>query len=214
MILVTGSNGIIGSYLTALLPDTDGIDIEDAKELSKSIHKGILHFGAMSRVSVCKKEPIKCAHYNITNTLQLLEFCRVSGAWMVFASSRGVAKMDSLYAITKHTCELLCYRYAQDYGLKIMILRLGDVMEIGSNKAYATIYRAVRDNKPPRITNTTEQFDFITLNDVYNAVTYSMEKLQRVKGPFCERIEVTSGKLTTLPELVEELKHAKQDSHS
>jgi nucleoside-diphosphate-sugar epimerase len=144
--------------------------------------------------------------------MQMLEYCRAKNAWFIFISSRGVAKLDSLYSISKHTGELMCYQYARDYGMKIMIIRLGDVVEEVSDKVFNVIKRKLKRNEPVHLTNPQQQFDFITVKQVIKAIHSSIDKLERTKYGFCDRIDVTSGELTSLEELYNKLKEEYESS--
>lgn len=108
-ILITGSQGFIGSALKRLLEE-NGIEIvtydikenplDDVRELSALKAKiidvdGIIHLAAVSRVKVAHENPLECIKTNIGGTINVLESARDllsedKHPWVIFGSSREV----------------------------------------------------------------------------------------------------------------------------
>lgn len=211
MIMITGSLGFIGKrvirHFNSLSID-QGQDITDAyKTLLLPECEGVIHLAAISRVSECKNNPIECMRVNILGLINILEYCRRHKAWLVFASTREAARMDNIYAISKHTGENLCYRYAKDYNMRILICRLGDIHGAGDNpdKVIPTITTKAKANQIITLHNPTQQFDFVHINQAVKELVVGAKKVSKEIAPFCERIDITSGKLTSLQELAESI---------
>jgi len=104
-ILVTGSEGLIGSAVTRALQDAGhevtGLDIRAPEPgdvtcpaaVSRAVESvdGVLHLAAVSRVILGEQDPEHCRLVNVTGTWNVLEAARAAGArWVIAASSREV----------------------------------------------------------------------------------------------------------------------------
>jgi UDP-glucose 4-epimerase len=155
-ILVTGSEGLIGRYLTqALMDDGHEIrrfdivrspaeDVRNAVALRKAIHgvSGVVILGAVSRVIWAERDPARCTATNIDALGAIIRLCleQKSQPWILFASSREVygnaeqfpvaedapLRPVNLYARSKVKGEALIGE-ARDAGLIANICRLSSV---------------------------------------------------------------------------------------
>ena len=116
MILVTGSQGLIGKELVkrigidrSILVDvrlqksaTGCLDIR-SKQLKNLIKKasGIVHLAAVSRVVDAENNPNLCWDVNATGTSQLLQWCFESNnkPWFIYASSREVYGQQNKFPV-------------------------------------------------------------------------------------------------------------------
>lgn len=105
MILVTGSEGLIGRHVCALMRragvphapfDLRRSPLEDVRNpaaLANALHgvRGVVHLAAVSRVIWGEQDPELCEAINVQAVQSLLRLC-VEGArpWVIFASSREV----------------------------------------------------------------------------------------------------------------------------
>lgn len=170
-ILITGTSGQIGTNLALrclaeghrvhgldLRPNfwTDAIP-QDLADLSRADAAAVLlrhglpfgkpdvvvHLAGHAKVHQLMLEPAKALE-NIAMTRQVLEYCRSTGAPMVFASSREVygdqrrettgeehadftRTASSTYAAAKLSCETLMQASARDFGLPYLVFRLSNV---------------------------------------------------------------------------------------
>jgi len=100
MILVTGANGMVGSYYDSLaaefdepleLTDTDTLDITDLDALQRRIASGgysaVIHLAAETDVDRCEREPEHAFRVNSTGTENVALVCKSAGIVMVYAST-------------------------------------------------------------------------------------------------------------------------------
>ena len=107
---------------------------------------GIIHLAAVSRVKIAHENPLECINTNIGGTINVLESVRKlisenGRPWVIFGSSRevygepvklpvvetSVRKVINVYGVSKLSGEELCKVYAENYGLKIRVLRFSNV---------------------------------------------------------------------------------------
>lgn len=155
IILITGSEGLIGTALCSLL-GAKGIqvrrfdlkhgqyDVLDGESIRAGVKgcTGIIHLAAVSRVIWGEREPERCWRTNVDGTRNVLQAAAASERkpWVILASSREVyghaphlpATEDSplapcnVYGRSKLAGEQLCREAAAD-GLRTGIVRLSNV---------------------------------------------------------------------------------------
>jgi len=105
-VLVTGSEGLIGRYLTQALVESGqevrrfdiarspAEDVRHAAALRKAIHgaSGVVILAAVSRVIWAERDPARCTATNVEALGTIIRLCLAekSRPWIVFASSREV----------------------------------------------------------------------------------------------------------------------------
>lgn len=117
-LLITGSEGFIGSALKAVLEQNDvesvSYDIrdnpkDDVKDLNHLKVKmkevdGVIHLAAVSRVKLAQDNPLECIQTNIGGTINVLEAARHgtnSHPWVIFGSSREVYGESPILPVTE-----------------------------------------------------------------------------------------------------------------
>jgi len=100
MILVTGANGMVGSYFGSLAPDfdepleltdTDTLDITDRGAIEARIASGgysaVIHLAAETDVDRCEREPEHAYKVNATGTENVARACVSAGMVMLYLST-------------------------------------------------------------------------------------------------------------------------------
>ena len=100
MILVTGANGMVGSYFGSLaaefdepleLTDTDTLDITDQGAVERRITSGgyssVVHLAAETDVDRCEREPEHAYRVNATGTENVALACKSAGIVMLYLST-------------------------------------------------------------------------------------------------------------------------------
>ena len=128
MILVTGSEGLIGRHVVSGLLasghavrrfDQAHASIEDlrhsgAVETALGGVTGVLHLAAVSRVARAEKEPHLCRQTNVDALGQLLRLClaQQSRPWVIFVSSREVYGQQAVLPVPEDAVLLPVNIYA------------------------------------------------------------------------------------------------------
>ena len=156
MILITGSQGLVGRHLCIALEKAgqdvrrfdiardQQEDVRDPHALASALRgvTGVVHLAAMSRVVLAQQAPLECEAVNVTALTGLLRLClgQSTRPWVIFASSREVyGAQDNLpvaedaalrpmnvYARSKVRGERLMTR-AVEAGLVANVCRLSNV---------------------------------------------------------------------------------------
>jgi len=120
-------------------------DITSPDEVVSVCHgqDGIVHLAAISRLGLGDKQPHKTIKVNVIGTANVLEAVRKERIkpWVILGStsdslgenltnlheSNSNQRASSFYGITKFMAELLCRQYSSNFGLRILVLRFGNV---------------------------------------------------------------------------------------
>ena len=128
MILVTGSEGLIGRHVSSALSasghavrrfDLGRSPIEDVRS-SEAVARalegvtGVLHLAAMSRVAHAETDPEGCHATNVEGLGKLLRLClaRRNRPWMIFVSSREVYGQQAVLPVSEDAALLPINAYA------------------------------------------------------------------------------------------------------
>lgn len=133
-ILLTGSEGYIGSHLKNILPINKIIDLKlktDVREKTLSLDcDTLIHLAAFVKVGESIEEPKKYYDNNINGTINLLN--KFKGNHFIFASTGAASKtLTSPYAISKKVCEDIIQEHCTKYNINYTIFRFYNV--IGGN---------------------------------------------------------------------------------
>ncbi|MFX1496466.1 MAG: NAD-dependent epimerase/dehydratase family protein [Promethearchaeota archaeon] len=119
-LLITGSEGFIGSALKGVLEKNDiesisydirGNPKDDVKDLHNLKAKmrdvnGVIHLAAVSRVKLAQENPLECIQTNIGGTINVLEAARHgtnNHPWVIFGSSREVYGESPILPVTEES---------------------------------------------------------------------------------------------------------------
>ena len=195
-------------------------DIRNPKELEKTLESYrdidvIVHLAAIPGMERCKKDPENAITTNIYGTHNVLEFARKHDIGkIIFTSSAAVygnpiktpiredhpLSPTHLYGVTKLAAEKLLCAYYQNYGLNVVILRLGNVYGVGLYTYWETVIpkfvRQALTQQPLTIYGDGSQSrDFVHVLDVVQAIKLVLEADKGIAG---ETFNIASGKPTSV----------------
>jgi len=163
-ILITGSEGLVGSAFRRLLEvrgvdvvgldvrarDSERGDVRDAERVRVAMRgcDGVVHLAAVSRVVWAENDPDACWSTNVEGLRNVIEAAKAEDTWFLFASSREVygqperlpATEDTplrpvnIYGRSKVEGERMVLA-ARDHGLRTAVARLSNVY--GTTKDHA-----------------------------------------------------------------------------
>lgn len=145
-ILITGSEGFIGKALSTTLLEAGhtvtGFDLQDGDISARGTLEGtgtadhVFHLAARSYVPDSWENPFEFYHTNLDGTVNVLEFCRKTGAALTYISSYLYGAPQYLpvdenhpvqpynpYSHSKIIAEDTCRFYRDHFGIKVTILR-------------------------------------------------------------------------------------------
>lgn len=175
-ILITGSDGFVGSHLVSELRNgyvigrydrnTPCLNVKDWRLFSPDI---VFHLAANARVHKLVMNP-SLAKENFDISFKVLEFCRVTGTPIVFTSSKEALACDlSPYASTKKAVESLIKSYNNCYNVPYVIFRLSSVYgedDSIKDRLVPSLLSALMMNTPVKVFNPKRVLDFTYVGDV------------------------------------------------
>jgi len=204
-IMVTGSAGFIGTALVRQLHekghrviefDVEQGNITLAESLSPYFGQGIqhvFHLAGKTFVPDSWKDPFGFYQVNVMGTVNVLEFCRKTGASLTFISSYLYGQPDYLpidekhpikaynpYSHSKVIADKTCQFYASQFGLPVTILRPFNAYGPGQSPVFIIpeIISKVLDPDQPilEVMDLKPCRDYIYINDLLEAFLLSMDK--------------------------------------
>ncbi len=196
-ILVTGSNGFIGSSLiNTLAPleykiyhfnieDGDIADPDSLKVFNDKNIEHVIHLAGRTFVPDSWKNPAPFYATNVMGTANILEFCRLNQCSLTHISAYLYGPPEKLpisedstinpnnpYAHSKHMAENLCRFYHDTFNTEIIILRPFNVFGSGQNKIFLvpSIVDQVLNAEIITVKDLVPKRDFIYLEDISNAI--------------------------------------------
>lgn len=204
MILITGSQGFIGS---ALIKEVDGIHYDlkggrDIRNMSQAISclsgvQTIVHLAANPGVQQSIDDPEDSYWHNLHGTWVMLEAARKAGVKrFIFASSGAVENRDTPYAAYKAAGEFLCEAYRKSYGINTLSMRFTNVYGPGSQEKTSVVARMCRSALTEGVITVygdgSQTRDFIHVRDVVAAIKVA------INMHICGSIYIGTGSQTTI----------------
>ena len=176
------SNNVIGKQTNVIKKDIRKLLPSDVKQKLYAI----IHLAAVSDIEFCEKNQIKCFQINVEGTQNILKLAREKKCKLIFVSSShvyGIPKKNPVsendstspittYGFSKLAAEILCEKYAREYGLDICTLRLFSVYGKKKNPTdvVSQIITQSKSKKIIQLGNLYPKRDFIYVTDVINAI--------------------------------------------
>jgi UDP-glucose 4-epimerase len=159
-VLVTGSSGFVGRHLVDRLREkgaevlcldiAEGKDVTQWKEWASAARTDVVcHLAAITFVPTSQSNPRETYYVNLCGTINALEYCRLHGSKIVFASSYVYGNPRHLpvdekhpilptnpYARSKVACEMLCRAYVEDFAVRCVVLRPFNIFGPGQGKDF------------------------------------------------------------------------------
>lgn len=202
-ILVTGSEGFIGSNLVQKLRvqekyDVSTFDIQDGDICSEplpftGIHH-VIHLAARTFIPDSWKDPRSFYMTNIQGTANILDFCHRQNSSLTYISAYVYGKPEFLpitedhplapnnpYMHSKVMAESLCRFYTENYQVPITILRPFNIIGVGQREDFLIpiLIRQLLDPKIKEIhvNDLHPKRDFLHLDDMLDAIINSVSAI-------------------------------------
>lgn len=201
-VLVTGSQGFVGKALVDQLKSktkfiVDEFDLNDG-DIADGIRahedtKHVFHLAANSFVPASWKRPTDFYRVNVLGTLNVLEFCRSSGAALTYFSAYVYGRPQSNpisedhprvalnpYSQSKIHAEDLCEFYHKNFNVSVTVLRPFNVYGPGQREEFLipTIVKQAKDvlTSTVEVADLRPRRDFVYIDDLVDAALLTLGK--------------------------------------
>ena len=198
-VIVTGASGFIGVALCELLNElgfsiialnrADGDISKHSVWSSLPPVKTVFHLAGRSFIPDSWLQTSDFLDVNVSSTHYALEYCRRTGAKLIFASAYiyGIPQVlpiseqhpifpNNPYALTKFLSEQLCEFYSTYHSVTVISLRLFNVYgpRQSSNFLIAKIIHELNEFRAVRLLDLAPKRDYVYVDDVANAFVRAM----------------------------------------
>jgi UDP-glucose 4-epimerase len=164
---------------------TNELEVHKIFEMERPTH--VIHLAATTSLPECQANPPRAILNNVLATSILLENCRIFGSKFIFASTSAIyensvsepfeeteqVRPHLIYPLTKSMAENLCQSYATDYDLKVVILRLFNVIGPYQNFFRTSpplvnylVYKYLTNSVPVLHSTGTQKRDYVSVFEV------------------------------------------------
>lgn len=196
-ILVTGGDGMVGSYVSktfnsknyeVVIAGKGVIDVTNKKSIEKQIKKLnpslIIHLAAKTNVDECEKDPESAFLINYEGTKNVADICKKYGSVFVYVSTSAVfngkkksfSEKDAPNPVNIYgKSKLAGEKYIQDNLEKYYIVRAGWMIGGGKKekKFISYIINQINSSKSIKV-----------VNDKFGTITYAKEFVEFIKKLF------------------------------
>ena len=199
-IILTGSTGFIGSNLLKALRALDhnvielnrssGNVAETATWSSLPASEIVIHLAALTFVPDSWIDPYQYIQTNLQGTICALEYCKKHKAKLIFMSSYMYGKAISLpiceeaeikafnpYSLSKKMAEEACSFYAENFDVKITILRPFNVYGPGQKTEFLipSVIKQLMEGESVKVKVLEPKRDYIYIDDVIAFIIKGMQ---------------------------------------
>ena len=204
-ILVTGAGGFIGRALVSYLKrrgesvrgvSSGELDVADRKMVegfSLASIGHVVHLAGKTFVPRSWEEPGEFLETNMAGTLHMLEACRKHDVPMTYISAYIYGQPERIpiretdpirpnnpYAKSKYMAEELCAFYAQQFGVRVSIIRPFNVYGAGQKRDFLIpqIIGQAMDEECIRVMDLAPKRDYIYLDELLEAIFLTVKNVQ------------------------------------
>ncbi len=185
-VLITGSRGLLGSYLLKYLNENGfqavpfDADIRDKKALKKFSNlrfDWIIHTAAITDVDLCEKDKQLCYDVNVLGTGNIVSLARAMNARIIYISTTSVfpglrgnykesdiPHPNNFYNVSKLLGEKIVYGYERSLILRLNLIGVHILGSRGKN-FFEWLIDSIRNNKDIRL------FKDVLINPLSNITT-------------------------------------------
>jgi nucleoside-diphosphate-sugar epimerase len=226
-VLVTGGTGFIGGHLVPKLRK-DGHHVYSVDSQSGDIADPltwrefpavdvVMHLAGRSFVPDSWNQPSEYMRVNLQGTMQALEYCRAKSAHFIFLSTYMYGEPAFLpipesaklaarnpYALSKMLAEKACWFYAENFNVKVTILRPFNVYGASQSPSFLipSIFSQARKGEAIRVLDLAPKRDYIYVKDLVEAISAAIN-LNSSGGLF----NIGSGVSYSVAELIAEIQN-------
>lgn len=208
-LLVTGSTGFVGKHLVLELKKqgyeifafahSPEDDICDKNAFDKFKSQGIstvFHLAGKTFVPQSWENPGCFYEINTFGTQNVLDFCRETGASMIYVSAyvygipqylpideKHPVNPNNPYAHSKYLAEELCRFYSENFGVKTTILRPFNLYGDGQRENFLipSILKQLNEKNEITVNDLEPKRDYLHINDFVNACILTVNAKEKFK---------------------------------
>ena len=199
-IIVTGSSGFVGTYLTAALLDI-GCEIHPLNRSSGDITLSntwsnlpvcnqVIHLASFTDVRKSWTVPGDCINQNILGLVNCLEYCRLNNSRLIFLSTYLYGNTEVFptpetadllktnpYALSKYLGEEIIQFYSEKYEVDSIVIRPFNIYGIGMSSHFMIpmLIKQALTERRIELFNFSAERDFIHVNDVVNLIVKAVD---------------------------------------
>jgi nucleoside-diphosphate-sugar epimerase len=197
----------------------DVSDFEDVNGILNNTRPDVvIHLATRYAVSHESSDICEMVNTNIRGTYNILESlrsrpnttlinastCYVYGASKTAIDEQGPLNPQNLYALTKIGAEDACRFYSDNYGINTLNLRFFPPYGPGDSpkKLIQSTYGATMDGREPILSDGTQMWDFVFIEDIVECFKRSLERIENTEGVGFKTLNVGTGRVVEIREIV------------